>query len=57
LGYKVNMAKASAFSFASALRIGASSGERIALGDDIAQAPLVEVDRHGVHRLVLPLPQ
>ncbi|WP_353265857.1 hypothetical protein [Gemmatimonas sp.] len=54
LGYKVNMAKASAFSFAAALRIGAASGERVALGDDIAQAPLIEVDARGVHRLVPP---
>lgn len=50
LGYKVNMAKASAFSLYPALRMGPPSGEHLALGDDVARAPLVEVDRDGVHR-------
>lgn len=54
LGYKVTDKKADSYSLYPALRMSLSTGDRITLGDDIAPAPLYEVDRNGGRRLVRP---
>ncbi len=57
MGYVTTMTGADGYSFLSAIRsmtVGASEGTAMAFGDDIATAPLYEVDRNGSRRMVRP---
>ncbi len=58
MGYVTAMSGADSYSLLMAARAmapGASDGDVMAFGDDIAAAPLFEVDRNGSRRLVRPM--
>jgi hypothetical protein len=55
LGYAVNMGGTDSYSFLAALRTSpAAAAAAIPFGDDVAKAPLYEVQRNGGRRLVRP---
>ncbi|WP_411280021.1 leishmanolysin-related zinc metalloendopeptidase [Gemmatimonas sp.] len=57
MGYVTTMTGADSYSFLTAIRsmsLGASEGTARSFGDDIATAPLYEVERSGSRRLVRP---
>ena len=57
MGYVTTMTGADGYSFLTAMRamtLGASEGTAMSFGDDIATAPLYEVERTGSRRMVRP---
>lgn len=57
MGYVTAMSGADSYSFLTAARVmasGASDGSIVSFGNDIAAAPLYEVERNGMRRLVRP---